>query len=135
MILCDTGPLIALIDPRDPDHSRCKALFPSLRAPLMTTWMCVTEVMHFLGNGGGWAFQDEFWKLKDGRVVSINDLTQQQVGRVKQLMEKYQNLPMDIADASLVALAEPTRIRRVFTLDAHFRIYRTASGEAFEVVP
>ena len=91
--------------------------------------------MHFLGKAGGWAFQEKLWELDDGELLQVIDLTQQQVGRAKHLMEKYQNVPMDIADASLVALAEPTRIRKVFTLDGDFRIYRTESGEAFEVVP
>ena len=55
--------------------------------------------------------------------------------RVLELMERYQNVPMDIADASLVAIAELLKMRRIFTLDSDFRIYRTASGAAFETIP
>jgi predicted nucleic acid-binding protein len=50
-------------------------------------------------------------------------------------MEQYRNVPMSLADASLIAVGESLNLRRVFTLDGDFRIYRTASGEALEVVP
>jgi len=51
------------------------------------------------------------------------------------LMEQYQDLPMDLADASLVALAEEQRLVEVFTLDRDFRVYRRGDGRAFTVVP
>ncbi len=50
-------------------------------------------------------------------------------------MNRYQNVPMDLADASLVAAAETLNDRKVFTLDSDFRIYRLADGSAFEIVP
>ena len=55
--------------------------------------------------------------------------------RMRELMEEYQDTPMDLADASLVATAETRRLRRIFTLDSHFRAYRMRDGSAFEVVP
>lgn len=57
------------------------------------------------------------------------------VDRIQSLMEKYKDLLMDLADASLVALAEARRLRRVFTLDADFHVYRLPGNEAFEVLP
>lgn len=50
-------------------------------------------------------------------------------------MAKYRDIPMSLADASLVALGDSLGVRRIFTLDSDFRIYRTSSNEAFEVVP
>ena len=50
-------------------------------------------------------------------------------------MERYRNLPMDLADASVVAVAESFGVRRVFTLDGDFRVYRLADGSALEVFP
>jgi predicted nucleic acid-binding protein len=50
-------------------------------------------------------------------------------------MQTYQDTPMSLADASLVALAEAIDLHRVFTLDSDFRIYRTVSGAAFEIIP
>ncbi|HLH72180.1 MAG TPA: PIN domain-containing protein [Chloroflexota bacterium] len=51
------------------------------------------------------------------------------------LIAKYSNLPMDLADATLVALAEARGLKRVFTLDRHFAVYRFADRDSFEVVP
>ncbi|HET7769584.1 MAG TPA: hypothetical protein VFN74_12480, partial [Chloroflexota bacterium] len=51
------------------------------------------------------------------------------------LMERYAGLPMDLAGASLVALAEERDLRRIFTLDHDFRVYRLPRGRTFEVVP
>jgi predicted nucleic acid-binding protein len=50
-------------------------------------------------------------------------------------MEKYKDTPMDLADASLVAVAERLSLVRVFTVDGDFRIYRLLNGKSFEVVP
>ena len=51
------------------------------------------------------------------------------------LMEKYRDAPMDLADASLVVVAESRALKRIFTLDSHFRIYRLANGSMLEMVP
>ena len=50
-------------------------------------------------------------------------------------MEKYRDTPMDLADASLVATAEVLRLKRIFTLDSDFLIYRLNDQAAFEIVP
>jgi len=57
------------------------------------------------------------------------------MGRMQALMEKYKDVPMDLADASLVVLAETSGVRQVFTLDTDFYIYRIASKESFDVIP
>lgn len=55
--------------------------------------------------------------------------------RSRDLMGKYADVPMDLADASLVALAESVKLNRVFTLDGDFHIYRMKTRRAFEVLP
>jgi predicted nucleic acid-binding protein len=55
--------------------------------------------------------------------------------RMRSLMEKYQDTPMDLADASLVAVAEARRLKRIFTLDSDFCVYKINGKEPFEVVP
>jgi len=61
------------------------------------------------------------------------DVTEQQ--RIRSLMEKYRDVPMDLADASLVALAQTRGIRRIFTLDSDFYVYRLNGRDSFEVIP
>jgi hypothetical protein len=51
------------------------------------------------------------------------------------LMEKYQDTPMDLADASIVTVAETRSLRRVFTIDTAFRVYRLSDGTPLEVLP
>ncbi len=59
----------------------------------------------------------------------------QQLERIATLMSKYQNVPMDLADASLVALAEERGFTTIFTLDRDFRIYRLSRNRAFTIIP
>lgn len=135
MILADTGPLVALIDRRDPDHVRCVAAASTLVEPMLTTWPVFTEAMHLLGREGGWHYQQHLWRqVRMGGLV-LHDVTQAMLARMPALMERYQDVPMALADASLVALGDERRMRRVFTLDSDFRVYRLPSGAAFELTP
>lgn len=136
MTLTDAGPLVALLDTADPLHSACIAAarrFPS--GPLLSTWPCFTEAMYLLGRVGGYRYQSELWSLlADGSLV-VHDLTRTETNRMAALMAKYQDTPMDLADASLVAVAESLSLRRIFTLDSDFYVYRLADGSALEVIP
>jgi uncharacterized protein len=102
---------------------------------MLTTWPCFTEAMHLLGRTGGWRFQATLWALRaSGRLV-LHELTEPEADRMEVLMDRYSDTPMDLADASLVAIAESRSLRRVFTTDGHFRIYRLGDGSALEMVP
>lgn len=136
MILTDTSPLVALINPNDPYHAVCLEFSRILGAEVMiTTWQCFTEAMHFLGRDGGYFFQDYLWDMRRTGGLEIHSTTEPEADRMYELMRQYQDTPMDLADASLVALSESIPLRRVFTLDSGFRIYRLADGSALEVVP
>jgi hypothetical protein len=102
---------------------------------MVTTWPCFTEAMYLLHQARGHPAQAALWGLWTARRLVLHDLSNDEVGRVIALMEKYQDQPMDFADASLVATAEYLGLRRVFTLDSDFYVYRLADGSAFEIVP
>ena len=135
MTLTDTGPLIALIDKNDADHMPCTVAARKLRPPLITTWPCFTETMYFLGKSGGFPFQQELWRWRMDGKLRILEMTTEQADRMQILMDQYRDAPMDLADASLVAVAETLSLRTVFTIDRHFYAYRTADKQAFQVVP
>src|SRR4051794_34499998 len=122
--LTDTGPLVALIDRGEERHRECAQVLPTLTAPLVTTWPCVTEAMHLLDYSGGWRYQKALWALIETGALSIHSVTEQETSRMAALMEKYHDTPMDLADASLVVTAETRALRRVFTLDSDFHVYR-----------
>jgi predicted nucleic acid-binding protein len=135
VILTDAGPLIALIDRRDAEHSRCVAAAQGLVGPMLSTWPAFTEAMYLLGSGAGWKGQDPLWRMvRAGRLI-LAETNPSMLARMPALMEHYRDLPMDLADASLVALAEDHRLREVFTLDSDFRVYRLPDGHAFKLVP
>lgn len=136
MTLTDAGPLIALLDSRDPHHAEAAAAAAGLPAgPLVTTWPCLTEAMYLIGRAAGWPGQAALWGwVADGRVA-LRESGPDEAARMAELMQTYCDLPMDLADASLVATAEATGWRQVFTLDKHFRAYRLHDGSVLDVVP
>lgn len=136
MILTDAGPLIALLDKDDGHHARCVAAGEALPpGSLLTTWPCFTEAMYLLGGVGGFSYQSALWDLRrTGRLV-LHEPGAAEPERMAELMSKYQDVPMDLADASLVAAAEVLGLRQIFTLDGDFFIYRLSDGSALNVVP
>ena len=136
MILTNTGPLVALLDKDDSNHVVCVNATKSLpAAPFLTTWPCFTEAMYLLGEVGGYRYQAELWKLQQAKRLILHVLTAAEIDRMSELMEKYYDIPMDLADASLVAIAETLSLREIFTLDSDFRIYRLANGSVMEIIP
>jgi uncharacterized protein len=136
MTLTDTGPLVALLDADDPYHAACVAAAQRLPSgPLLTTWVCFTEAMYLLGAVGGYRYQATLWQLRSAERLILHDLTAAEADRMAVLMERYQDTPMDLADASLVVVSESRSLRVVYTTDSDFHIYRLADGSALEVVP
>ena len=135
MTLCDASALVALINAGDRNHARCLAALSTLNAPLLTTWSCFTETMHLLGRYGGHPAQDELWGYVAEGLLMIPMPEEGEWERMRALMQQYRDTPMDLADASLVAAAETRNLRRIFTLDSDFYVYRLHGTHAFEVVP
>ncbi len=131
MILVDTGPLVALFNPKDNYHPRCLDILQSLREPLLTTIPVLTEAFHLLVPGSKRALALGAFVQKKGLTVwSLDDdsLTTALI-----LMEKYADKPMDFADASLVTAAQLLDVQRIFTIDRNdFLSYRIASGHTFK---
>jgi uncharacterized protein len=114
VILIDAGPLVALIDRRDSQHQLCLSTAQQLpRTPLVTTWPCLTEAMHFVSRAAGQRGIASLWRLRSTGQLRLHDLQTAEIDRMVELMKNYQNVPMDLADASLVAAAERLGIRQV----------------------
>jgi predicted nucleic acid-binding protein len=91
--------------------------------------------MYLCGRKGGWFMQQYIVRLLREGTLRVHTATQAELSRSLDLMEQYQDRPMDLADASLVALAEARGYGRVFSIDSDFYVYRLADGSALEVVP
>lgn len=135
MTLTDSGPLAAILNRNDQFHPRCAAALPALSTPMVTTMACFTEAMYFLQRDIGWNAQARLWQLVlDGRL-EVHAFTRDDLGRMSELMERYRDSPMDLADASLVVLAENLNQTVVFTIDSHFLAYRMSGDASFELTP
>ncbi len=135
MTLTDTGPLVALLDEDDDLHAPCVTASRRLpMEPMLTTWPYFTEAMYLLGEVGGHRYQVRLWALRSSGELLLHDLTPPEIDRMRTLMEKYRDTPMDLADASLVVTAESRSLTRIFTVDSDFYVYRLADGTALEVV-
>ncbi len=115
-IVIDSGPCIALFDSSDKHHGEALSFVRSLRANLITSRSVVTEVMYMLDFSLG-AQRDFLTWLGSGRVRLEEP---EDYARVSDLMEKYADLPMDFADAVLVALCEQLDVKHIATLDSDF---------------
>lgn len=135
MTLVDAGPLVALVDAGEPDHDRCVEALESIRLPMLTTWPALTEAMHLVGRAGGWTAQRALWKLVQNGDLEIEANPSESVERIASLMARYSDRPMDLADASLVALAEARSLKQVFTLDSDFDVYRRHGRGRFQLLP
>jgi predicted nucleic acid-binding protein len=124
---------VALTDRGESDHERCRKSLANLSGPMLTTWPAFTEAMYLLGDAGGWSAQELLWRLVKRRDLLVE--VPARLERMSALMAKYADTPMDLADASLVVLAEERRLRTVFTLDEDFRVYRLSDGSALSIVP
>lgn len=136
MILVDTAPLIALIDAGQGEaHHRCTEVYRQINQPMVTTWCCFTEAMYFLHQLKGWQAQNILWQFIERKALVLHPTNFQEQKRMWKLMKQYRDVPMDLADASLVTAAETLKTRQIFTLDSDFYVYRLNGREAFEVIP
>lgn len=125
MILVDTGVWLALANKRDADHAAAKRALAAVREPLVTTWPVLTETCHMLLTRlGPEAERALLVNAARGtfRVLAIEDAD---FARLAELVETYRDLPMDLADASLVLAAERLGTGRILSTDRRdFRAYR-----------
>jgi len=134
MILVDAGPLIAILHADDRHHAACVKALRSLKEPLVTVWPVVTEAMYLLGFAH--AAQDALHEMLARATPRLLPLGEEDLPRIRDLMKKYRDLPMDLADAALVRVAEREAISTVFTLDRRdFHTYRPSKLGRFTLVP
>ena len=133
-VLVDAGPLVALINRDDDAHDTCVEASRAIHDPLITVWPALTEAMYLLGRS--WSAQKDLWSRLEGGTLTLAPLDEVDVSPMRELMEKYRDLPMDLADAALVRVAERENLTRIFTLDRrHFSIYRPGRRRRFAIVP
>ncbi|HTG34790.1 MAG TPA: PIN domain-containing protein [Thermoanaerobaculia bacterium] len=133
-VLVDAGPLIALLDRSDAHHDEVVKALRKIQDPLVSVWPVLVEAMYLLSFS--WQAQKALWEIFETGTVQLLPLGSDDIPPMKTLMEKYRDLPMDLADAALVRVAEREGLRRVLTLDQKdFNVYRLPRKGRFTLLP
>lgn len=133
-ILVDTGPLVAIVSPKDLYHELCAKTLGNLPAPLLTCWPVIAEAAWLLRQSP-LGFERLLGSFKDGflEILPVRSLESEAIAEI---LKKYANLRPEFADAILVHLAHRETIDAIFTLDRRdFSVYRTARNKPFRLFP
>ncbi len=127
-ILIDAGPIIALFNKNDQYHERILEFVKSFEGKFLSTWPVLTEAVYMLDFSVRAKLDFLKWVEKEG--VEIYQLFTEDLTEIIYNIEKYSNVPMDLADASLIAVSEKTGILKILTIDRDYYIYRTSEKKA-----
>jgi predicted nucleic acid-binding protein len=132
--LLDTGPLVAYLVASEKDHVQVAALLDSFAGQLFTTSAVITETMYFVSSAhNGPTLLAEFVSQSGVQILDFSEAAA--LAEAARRMEKYADLPMDYADATLVLLAEHLGVFDLLTLDRRgFSVFRSSRGQHFSLV-
>ena len=125
LITLDTSALFALLNRRDPDHEVVSSIFAGEGGPYLVPAGILAEIGYLVERRLGIKVLDAFLADLDSRALSL-DCGEEDLPRVRELVTRYENLPLGLADAAVIACAERNG-GRVLTLD--FRDFGTVAGE------
>lgn len=132
--LVDTGAILALLDRTDRWHRICVDTFRQLRLPLLTSEAVVTELFHLVGDSRH--EMEIAWKFLRSGAIRLAVIKDSELPEIQDLMLRYSDRPMDLADATLVYLARREGLITVFTVDqADFDTYRIEGRKRFRIFP
>ena len=133
-VIMDTGPWVALVDRSESRHGECVEWLQQFEGEIFTSEAVLTEVLYLL-NFSSKAQSAAFDFILTGAIVLVPSSIES-LKMAKRLMGKYQDLPMDFADATLVSLAHDLSIDHIVTFNRKdFSIYRLHKKRSFIVVP
>ncbi|PYY15520.1 MAG: twitching motility protein PilT [Acidobacteria bacterium] len=134
MILIDAGPLVALANPEDQYHEQCVNGLRELPLPYVSTWAVLAEAAWLVVRPV--EFIRSVANSCADSSLQIRDLEPASLDWIAAFMNRYRNIGAQLADATLMYLAEREGIDTVFTLDRRdFSIYRTSKNRALKIVP
>jgi predicted nucleic acid-binding protein len=126
--IIDSGPLIALFDKDDKYHKLVIEFFKNFKGEFITSWAVITEVTHMLDFN--LQVQLNFLKWVDMGALHLYNIEQNELKEIIRMMTKYSSVPMDLADSSLMYIAQKEGIKNIVSIDSDFDIYRTIKKQA-----
>ena len=131
-ILVDAGPLIALFDRSDRHHEKVISFLKAFRGQLLTTWPVITETLHMLDFNV--EVQIDFMRWMQLIGIKLVELGHGDWERLIELTEKYADIPMDLADATLIIVSDMLDLKKILTIDSDFYVYRNIRKEYLQNV-
>ena len=129
-VLVDSGPLIALFNAGDRWHAPVLAwLQAHPQAQLLVTWPVATEVCALLARRIGNAAALDFLRWAQRGGIAFDRAEEGSLAEVLVISERFQDLPFDLADASIAEAAARLKLRHVLSIDADFDVYRDRTGK------
>ncbi|MEO1402360.1 MAG: PIN domain-containing protein [Cyanobacteria bacterium J06635_1] len=133
MIIADTGVFVALFNKRDKYHALARQALSNVSEPLITTYPVITETCYLLAQLANQTAERNFLTAITRSAAEVFHLQPIHLKRMIILMQKYEDLPMDLADTSLVVLAEQLGQGRILTVDRKdFSVYRWKDTQTFQ---
>ncbi len=136
MLICDTGPLYAVLNQKDSDHARCVALLESHSGPLVVPGPVLTEVCWLLESRVSPQAEAHFLESMVAGELALEALAEQDLARMAELVRAYSGFPLGAGDASVIAISERLNVREIATLDhRHFRAVKPKHVDSFTILP
>lgn len=129
-ILIDAGPLIALFNRSDQYHAKAVEFIKNFQGKLYSTWPVITETSHMLDFSTITQRNLLEWIQRGG--ISLFELEQHHVSRILELTRKFEDVPMDLADATLIVASESLNINKIASIDSDFYVYRNIRNDYLE---
>jgi len=126
--IIDSGPIIALFDKDDKYHEKLLNFMKLFNGKLITTWAVVTEVTHMLSFNI--EVQLNFLKWIELGAITIYQIEQNELTSMIKMMQKYSDIPMDLADSTLMYIAQKENIKDIVSIDSDFDVYRTLKKQS-----
>jgi len=126
--IIDSGPIIALFDRSDKYHYKVLEFLKNYKGELITSWSVITEVSHMLDFN--LQVQIDFLKWIELGGIIVYNIPQDEIKNIRIMMEKYINIPMDLADGTLMYIANKEKIKNIVSIDSDFDIYRTLKKQS-----
>lgn len=136
MLICDTSGLLAFFDGAEPRHRDTAAVIAGFAGPRVVSHFVVAELDYLVASRRGHDAEVRVLReLFSGRW-EIANLTDPELEQACTVVERYGQMGIGVADASMVILADRYKTTKILTLDTrHFTVLRTASGHTFDILP
>ena len=135
-MLTDTVPLVRLLVAVDQHHEIAAQTWRQMPSePLETILTCITEALYFATKDRGASSHQLLWEMQEQNKLFIITINEDHIARIKELIIQYEEMPLSIAEAALLTVAEAENRTELFTFDQRIRMVQLAKGRYLNIIP